>query len=76
MGIDKGKSLDVLLNYLGMERKDLIAVGDSFNDKSMIENAGLGVCMGNGREEIKKIADFVTLSNDDDGIAHLINMYF
>lgn len=76
MDIDKGKSLDILLNYLGMERKDLIAVGDSFNDKSMIELAGLGVCMRNGRDEIKKIADFVTLSNDEDGIAHLINMYF
>jgi Cof subfamily protein (haloacid dehalogenase superfamily) len=75
-GIDKGKSLDVLLDYLGMERKDLVAVGDSFNDKPMIEIAGLGVCMENGRDEIKEIADFVTLSNDDDGIAHMIHRFF
>lgn len=75
-GIDKGASLDILLKHLGMERKDLVAVGDSFNDQPMIEIAGLGVCMGNGRDEIKAISDFVTLSNDEDGVAYMIEKFF
>lgn len=75
-GIDKGKSMDVLLKHLGLSRKDFVAVGDSFNDLPMIKTAGLGVCMGNGRHEVKAAADFVTLSNDEDGIAYMIEKFF
>lgn len=74
-GIDKGHSLFHLLKHLGMEHSDLIAFGDGMNDMSMIQFAGLGVCMENGRDELKKAADYVTLSNDNDGIAHALEKF-
>ena len=45
------------------------------NDMSMIKSAGLGVAMGNARSEIKAVADYITLSNDEDGIAHVIEKF-
>lgn len=75
-GIDKGSSLDVLLNHIGMDRSDLVTVGDGMNDVSMLRIAGLGVAMGNARQEVKNAADFVTLSNDEDGIAYMIEQFF
>lgn len=50
----------------------MIAIGDGFNDLSMIEYAGLGVAMGNAADGVKEKADYVTASNDDDGIAEVI----
>ena len=52
-----------------MKREDLMAFGDGFNDLSMLEYAGMGVAMGNAVDEVKAIADFITISNDEDGIA-------
>ncbi len=75
-GIDKAASLKKLLDHVGMDREDLVACGDGMNDKSMIEFAGLGVAMDNARDEVKAVADFITLSNDDEGIAHMIEQYF
>ena len=46
-----------------------MAFGDGFNDLSMLEYAGMGVAMGNAVDEVKAIADFITISNDEDGIA-------
>jgi Cof subfamily protein (haloacid dehalogenase superfamily) len=71
-GIDKGKSMDKLLNYADLTREELVTFGDGMNDLPMIEIAGLGVCMANGRDELKEAADYVTLSNDEDGIAHAL----
>lgn len=68
-GIDKGKGLSILLNKLGMKREDLLAFGDGYNDIPMLQFAGTGVAMGNAAEEIKKAADEVAPSNNDDGIA-------
>ena len=68
-GIDKAQSLQRLLAHLGMKREDLMAFGDGFNDLSMLEYAGMGVAMGNAVDEVKAIADFITISNDEDGIA-------
>ena len=59
----------VLLNKLGMKREDLLAFGDGYNDIPMLQFAGTGVAMGNAAEEIKKAADEVAPSNNDDGIA-------
>jgi hydroxymethylpyrimidine pyrophosphatase-like HAD family hydrolase len=50
----------------------MIAIGDGFNDLSMIEYAGLGVAMGNAAGGVKENADYVTASNDEDGIAQVI----
>lgn len=68
-GIDKAQSLQRLLIHLGMKREDLMAFGDGFNDLSMLEYAGIGIAMGNAVDEVKAIADFITISNDEDGIA-------
>jgi hypothetical protein len=64
--------MDKLLNYAGLTREELVTFGDGMNDLPMIEIAGLGVCMANGRDELKEAADYVTLSNDEDGIAHAL----
>ncbi len=71
-GIDKAQSLQRLLTHLGLERESLMAFGDGFNDFSMIQFAGKGVAMANAVEEVKSIADFVTTSNEEDGIAHAL----
>lgn len=71
-GIDKAQSLQRLLTHLGLERESLMAFGDGFNDLSMIQFAGKGVAIANAVEEVKSIADFVTTSNEEDGIAHAL----
>lgn len=53
----------------------MIACGDGFNDISMIEFAGLGVAMENAQEPVKKVADYITKSNEEDGVAHVIHKY-
>ena len=58
-----------------MNREQLIAFGDGFNDKSMIEYAGMGVAMGNAQQPVKDAADFVTLTNDEDGVAFAIEKF-
>ena len=73
--IDKAYSLGKLLKHLGLDRSQMIACGDGFNDLSMIKYAGLGVAMANAKEEVKEAADYITLSNDEDGIAHVIDKF-
>lgn len=73
--VDKAASLDSLLKQLHLRREDLIACGDGFNDLSMIQYAGLGVAMSNAHKDIRKAADFVTLSNDEDGVAHVLEKF-
>jgi len=53
-----------------------VAVGDGYNDLSMIQFAGLGVAMGNAQEPVKKAADYITLSNEEDGVAAVVNKFF
>lgn len=72
---NKGIAVGMLAEYLGLDVSEVICVGDAGNDRHMIEFAGLGVAMGNATEDIKAIADFVTKSNDQDGIAHLIERF-
>ena len=73
--IDKAYSLQKLLNYLDCEKSQMICCGDGFNDLSMIRYAGLGVAMENAQPEVKNEADFITYSNDADGIAHVIETF-
>lgn len=75
-GIDKANSLGMLHRHLSVEREEIVCCGDGYNDISMIEYAGLGVAMANAKEEVRQVADFVTLSNDEDGIAHVVNTFF
>lgn len=73
--IDKAYSLSKLLNHIGITRKQMICCGDGYNDLTMIRFAGLGVAMENAQEVVKKEADFVTRSNDEDGIAYVIERF-
>lgn len=74
-GIDKGASLARLLQAVRLQREQLIAFGDGYNDGTMIRYAGLGVVMANGVETLKKEADFVTRSNDEDGVAYALRQF-
>jgi Cof subfamily protein (haloacid dehalogenase superfamily) len=74
--IDKAYSLGKLLEKLGLTKDEMIACGDGFNDLSMIKYAGVGVAMANAQEVVKEAADYVTLSNDEDGIVHVIEKYW
>ncbi len=67
--------LPLLLEQLGIDREELIAFGDNYNDMTMIGYAGMGVAMGNGEAEVKKIANYVCESNDEDGIAKTLEKY-
>ena len=73
--IDKAQSLQKLLNSIGLTADAMICCGDGYNDLSMIEYAGLGVAMENAQPIIKESADFITRSNDEDGILHVINLF-
>ncbi|MDR2142900.1 MAG: Cof-type HAD-IIB family hydrolase [Treponema sp.] len=68
-GVSKGNALGFVAEKLGIDMKNVMALGDSDNDKDMIRKAGLGIAMGNATEELKAAADEVTLSCDEDGAA-------
>ena len=72
-GINKGKALESLLMHLGIPVFDAAAIGDSDNDLSMIKSAGMGVAMGNATASIKAAANYVTKTNDEDGIAFFLD---
>lgn len=74
-GISKGAMLAQLLPQLGIQREELIAFGDHYNDMTMIGYAGMGVAMANGEDEVKKIASYICESNDEDGVAKTIEKY-
>ncbi len=74
-GVNKGIALSRLLERLDYDKSELIAVGDSFNDLEMIQLAGLGVAMANAPEAIKSCASYVTKSNQEDGVAHLLHKH-
>lgn len=71
-GCDKGDGLTHLAQHIGLSMDEVMACGDAGNDTMMIKVAGMGVVMENGREELKEIADFVTKTNDEDGVAYAI----
>lgn len=66
---------NAIVNYCkanGFDLSEVVAFGDSVNDIEMLQTAGLGVAVGNAREELKAVADYITLSNDEDGVAIVI----
>ena len=73
--IDKAHSLQKLLSSIGLTADEMICCGDGYNDLSMIEYAGLGVAMENAQPVIKEAANFVTRSNDEDGILYVIDRF-
>ena len=73
--VDKATTLDRMLSIVGLNREDTICCGDGYNDLTMISYAGIGVAMGNAREEVKQAADYVTKSNDEDGLVEVIEKF-
>ncbi len=74
-GCNKATGLEKLGQYLGISKEEIIAIGDADNDTEMIQYAGLGVAMGNAKDEIKKLADFVTRSNEENGVKNVIDKF-
>lgn len=74
-GIDKAKASNTVFPEMGIHSENIIAFGDGHNDRSIIEYAGIGVAMGNAVDALKEIADDVTLSCDEDGIAAGLEKY-
>lgn len=73
--IDKGNTLGVLIEMLGIKAEDILAIGDGRRDFSMLQLAGFGVAMGNAQDSIKACADYITESNDNDGVAAAIQKF-
>jgi Cof subfamily protein (haloacid dehalogenase superfamily) len=73
--VHKATSLEKLLEALDMDRKDLVACGDGYNDLTMIEYAGVGVAMANAQDIVKEHADYITLSNDEDGLVPVVDKF-
>ncbi len=73
--IDKAHSLLKLLTSIGLSAEQMICCGDGYNDLTMIETAGLGVAMANAQPLVLEKADYITKSNDEDGILHVINEF-
>jgi len=73
--VNKGVALAALAEHFRIDRSEVMAIGDSFNDLEMIKYAGLGVAMGNARLEIQEQADVVTVTNEEDGVAEAIERY-
>jgi len=71
-GVSKGKAVEILASYYNLKREEIIAIGDSENDLSMIEFAGMGVAMGNATDMVKGKSNFITDTNDNEGVAKAI----
>ncbi|WP_127490850.1 Cof-type HAD-IIB family hydrolase [Paenibacillus glycanilyticus] len=71
----KGHALRFMAEHLGCGVEQTIAIGDAWNDHEMIEAAGLGVAMGNATPKLKEIADYITLTNNEEGVRHVIEKF-
>ena len=74
-GVSKGKALEALASYLGIALTEVMAIGDGANDVSLLSVAGLAVAMANASEELRAVADYVTLDVDHNGVAAAINRF-
>ena len=72
---NKGEALEFLCRYLGLEVGQSMAFGDGSNDRSMIEAAGVGVAMANADQALKAAADYITDTNDNDGVAKAMEKF-
>lgn len=74
-GISKGNAVEILANFYGLTRDEVICIGDGENDLSMIEYAGMGIAMGNGARCVKEAANYITDTNENDGVAKAIEKF-
>ena len=73
--VNKWEAIKFLIEKLDIKPEEVMAIGDNMNDKEMLENAGLGIAMGNAAPYIKEFANDVTLDNDNSGVAKAIEKY-
>ncbi|MSS63580.1 Cof-type HAD-IIB family hydrolase [Velocimicrobium porci] len=71
----KGNGLIVLGNLLGIDKEEIMACGDSGNDREMLKAVGFGVAMENATADVKEVADYITKSNTEDGVAYAIETF-
>ena len=71
----KDKGIDAIANHLDIKVEEIMAFGDGGNDIDMLKHVGVGVAMGNARDDVKEIADFVTADVDDDGITYALKHF-
>lgn len=74
-GVTKGKALAMLASSMNIPLQQVIAIGDNLNDLEMIEQAGWGVAVDNAHQELKGVADYVSRSNIDNGVAEVIERF-
>ena len=74
-GVSKGRAVEILAGFYNLRSKEIMCIGDNENDISMIKYAGMGVAMGNGEEYVKQLADFVTDTNNNNGVAKAIEKF-
>ena len=74
-GVSKGKALEALASHLGIPLVEVIAAGDGTNDVSLLASAGLAIAMGNALDEVKAVADYITLDVDHSGLAAALNQF-
>ena len=72
----KTNAIRDVLNQYQIPPEELIAIGDYYNDIDMLEFAGMGIAMGNAPDEVKRIANDVALTNDEDGVCYALEKYF
>lgn len=73
--VSKGIALQQIAEYYGVSRQEVIAIGDGENDIAMLQYAGIGIAMGNAPDSVKKHADEVTYTNNENGVGHVIEKY-
>lgn len=72
---NKGNALDALCNEIGVKSSGVLAFGDGLNDLYLFETAGTCVAMANGIESLKENADYITNTNENDGVAEFLQKY-
>lgn len=73
--VDKWFAIEKVMELENIKKEEVMALGDNNNDIVMIKNAGLGVAMGHSNEQVKKVADYITVDNNEDGVAKAIEQY-
>lgn len=73
--VDKGSSMLRVAKMIGLERDQVMGIGDQENDLSLVQEAGLGIAMGNAIKQVKEAADYITKSNNHHGVAHAIQKF-
>ena len=73
--VNKWTAIQFLLNKLNIKENEVMAIGDNMNDKEMIQEAGLGVVMGNSNPKMKEIADAIVADNNSEGVLEAFNKF-